>query len=133
MTHLMPAPAAGIFVSGESIDPEEVDCEDPDTIPMVSAPVSISWAEVTGSHPELGSPKDSPDIEIHNYQIVVEVETDLEEELELSVILPPGTTSLSVPEAFTDLDEDGQIKFEILTREESFSRPRLRAALCWND
>ena len=122
VTHLMPAPAGGIFVSGESIDPEEVDCEDPDTIPMVSAPVSISWAEVTGSHPDLGSPKGSPDIEIHNYQVVVEVETDLEEELELSVILPPGTTSLSVPEAFTDLDEDGQIKFEILTREESFNQ-----------
>jgi hypothetical protein len=89
---------------------------------VVSAPVSISWVAVTKSHPDLGSPKGSPDIVIHNYQIVVEVETDLEEELELSVILPPGTTSLSVPEAFTDLDEDGQIKFEILAREDSFNQ-----------
>lgn len=121
VTHLMPAPPGGIVVSGMAIDPESVDCDD-GPIPVVSAPVSISWVAVTKSHPDLGSPKGSPDIVIHNYQIVVEVETDLEEELELSVILPPGTTSLSVPEAFTDLDEDGQIKFEILAREDSFNQ-----------
>ncbi len=121
LTHLMPAPAGGIVVSGTPIDPEEVDCEE-GPIPMVTGPVSISWAEVDRSHPDLGSPTDSTVIEIHNYQVVVEVETEDEDELELSVILPPGTTSLPVPEEFTDLDEDGQIKFEILAREESFNQ-----------
>ncbi len=121
VTHLMPAPAGGIVVSGTAIDPESVDCDD-GTIPMVTGPVSISWVAVTKSHPDLGSPKDSTDIVIHNYQIVVEVETDLEQELELSVILPPGITSLPVPEAFTDLDDDRQIKFEILAREDSFNQ-----------
>lgn len=121
VTHLMPAPPGGIVVSGMAIDPESVDCDD-GPIPVVTGPVSISWVAVTKSHPDLGSPKDSTDIVIHNYQIVVEVETDLEQEVELSVILPPGITSLPVPEEFTDLDDDRQIKFEILAREDSFNQ-----------
>ena len=121
LTHLMPALAGGIVVSGTSIDPEAVDCDE-GPIPMVTGPVAISWDEVDRSHPDLGSPTDSMDIEIHNYQVVVEVETEDEDELELSVILPPGTTALPIPEEFTDLDEDGQIKFEILAREESFNQ-----------
>ncbi len=121
LTHLMPAPPGGIVVSGMAIDPESVDCDD-GPIPVVTGPVSISWVAVTKSHPDLGSPKDSTDIVIHNYQIVVEVETDLEQEVELSVILPPGITSLPVPEEFTDLDDDRQIKFEILAREDSFNQ-----------
>ncbi len=121
VTHLMPAPPGGIEVSGTPIDPESVDCDE-GPIPAVTGPVFISWAEVTESHPDLGSPKASMDIVIHNYQVVVEVETDSDQEVELSVILPPGITSLPVPEVFTDLDEDRQIKFEILAREESFNQ-----------
>ena len=121
VTHLMPAPPGGIFVSGTPIDPAEVDCDD-GPIPMVTGPVSISWGEVIASHPTLGSPKDSDTIVIHNYQVVVEVEAALEQEVELSVILPPGITSLPVPEEFTDLDVDRQIKFEILAREDSFNQ-----------
>ena len=121
LTHLMPAPAGGIVVSSTLIDPESVDCDE-GPIPMVTGPVSISWAEVDRSHPDLGSPTDSMDIEIHNYQVVVEVETPDGDELELSVILPPGTTSLPIPEEFTDMDDDGQIKFEILVREDSFNQ-----------
>ena len=118
VTHLMPAPPGGIDVSGTLIFPESVDC-DGDSIPVVTGPVSISWDAVTESHPDLGS---SGDIVIHNYQVVVEVETASEQEVELSVILPPGITSLPVPKVFTDLDEDRQIKFEILAREESFNQ-----------
>ncbi len=117
----MPAPASGIVVSGTSIDPETVDCDE-GPIPMVTGPVSISWTAVDESHPTLGSPTASSDIEIHNYQVVVEVETVSEQEVELSVILPPGITSLPVPEEFTDLDVDRQIKFEILAREDSFNQ-----------
>ncbi len=125
LTHLMPAPAGGIVVSGTPIDLEEVDCDD-GPIPVVTAPVIITWEPVTMSHPDPmtgGAGVQPPEsVEINNYQVVVEVETADEDELELSVILPPGTTSLAVPEAFTDLDEDGQIKFEILAREESFNQ-----------
>ena len=126
LTHTMPAPAGGILVSGTPIDPESVDCDDFDKIPKVSAPVTIAWKPVTMSHPDpegggAGVPDPIP-VVINNYQVVVEVETDSDQEVELSVILPPGTTSLPVPEAFTDLDEDRQIKFEILAREESFNQ-----------
>ncbi len=127
LTHLMPAPAGGIaFNGGMPIVLESVDCDDPVTIPKVSAPVTIAWEPVTMSHPDPeggGAGVQPPEsVEINNYQVVVEVETASEEEVELSVILPPDTTSLSVPKEFTDLDEDGQIKFEILAREESFNQ-----------
>ncbi len=125
VTHLMPAPPGGIDVSGTLIFPESVDC-DGDSIPEVMAPVTITWEPVTMSHPDpdgVGAGVQPPEsVEINNYQVVVEVETASEEEVELSVILPPDTTSLSVPKEFTDLDEDGQIKFEILAREESFNQ-----------
>ncbi len=125
VTHLMPAPAGGIFVSGESIDPEEVDCDE-GPVPEVMAPVTITWEPVTMSHPDPdggGAGVQPPkSVEIHNYQVVVEVETIDGDEVELSVILPPDITSLPVPEEFTDLDVDRQIKFEILAREESFNQ-----------
>ncbi len=131
VTHLMPAPPGGIaFNGGTPIVLESVDCDDPLTIPVVTEPVSISWAEVIASHPTLGSPKGSGAIVIHNYQVVVEVETDLEQEVELSVILPPGITSLPIPEEFTALDEDGQIKFEILAREDSFNQTATESCFC---
>ena len=44
------------------------------------------------------------------------------EEVESSVILPPDTTSLPVQAEFIALDDDGQIKFEILARKESFNQ-----------
>ena len=127
LTHLMPAPAGGIVVSGTAIKPELVDCVEgpipkPTTPVTISAPVTISWDEVDRSHLALGSPNDSMEIEIHNYQVVVEVETKEGDELELSVTLPHGTRSLAVPFEFTDLDCDGQIKFEILAREKSFNQ-----------
>jgi len=127
LTHLMPAPAGGIACNGGTpINLDSVDCDESGTIPVVTAPVSISWEPVTMSHPDAdggGAGVQPPEsVEINNYQVVVEVETEDEDELELSVILPPGTTSLAVPEAFTDLDDDGQIKFEILAREESFNQ-----------
>ncbi len=81
VTHLMPAPAGGIFVSGTAIDPESVDC-DGDSIPEVTGPVTITWEPVTMSHPDLdggGAGVQPPEsVEINNYQVVVEVETDLE-------------------------------------------------------
>ena len=64
----------------------------------------------------------SDEFDIITYQVVVEVETDTEQELESSVIVSSETTSVEVPTAFTDLDDDGQYKFEILAREESFNQ-----------
>ncbi len=125
VTHLMPAPPGGIFVNTTSIDPAEVDCDD-GPIPIVTGAVTITWEPVTMSHPDPDGggagvqPQES--VEINNYQVVVEVETKSGQEIELSVILPPDITSLPVPEVFTVLDDDGQIKFEILAREDSFNQ-----------
>lgn len=38
------------------------------------------------------------------------------------ISLPPDTTSLPVQAEFIALDDDGQIKYEILAREESFNQ-----------
>ena len=124
LTHLVPAPVGGIMVNGTSIVPDDVDC-DSEEIPVVTLDIgeliSISWEAVTESHPGEGFPP-IMSVDIITYQVVVEVETDTEQELESSVIVSSETTSVEVPTAFTDLDDDGQYKFEILAREESFNQ-----------
>ena len=120
LTHLIPAPPSGIEVSGVTVDPELVDCEE-GPIPVVvvdDEPVIISWDPVTKSHSELG--RTGEDIEVVKYQVVVETEVGEEgEELELefSVYLPPDVTEVEIPETFTDLSDE--FKIEILVREES--------------
>ncbi len=125
VTHLMPAPAGEISVGGEPVDPETVDCDEgfpPVVMAMVMETVSISWGEVTLSHSDLGSPQASPAIQIHNYEVVVEVETGSGQGLVFGAKLPPDTTTIEVPATYLALDADGQIKFEILARERSFSQ-----------
>ncbi len=123
LTHIMPAPPQAT-VNG---DPMTLICDedDPDFLGIteVSAPVTIGWAEVDTSHAELGSPQSSMDIEIHNYQVVVEVEFEVDGEefaAEMSVILPPNVFSMTIPEAFIVLGDE--FKYEILVREESFNQ-----------
>ncbi len=122
VTHLMPAPPVPM-VNMEPVA-EVCDDEDPDfDAPVVDAPVTIAWDEVTTSHPDLGSPRSSMDIVIHNYEVVVETEVEVDgEELEvvLSVKLPPGVTSMTIPEEFLALSDE--FKYEVLAREESFNQ-----------
>ena len=108
LTHLLPAPPDNIKISGVAA------AEDCDAVPLpvVSAPVTISWDPVTLSHPDLGITNEP--IEIVQYQVVVE---QLDLGLTLSVELPPTTTEVVIPEVFTDLGNE--IKFEILVREDS--------------
>ena len=110
-THLLPAPAGGITVSGVSINPDRVDCDEPP--PMVSEPVVIAWDPITLSHPEIGR-TDEP-VDIVKYQLVVEREEPTL--LIHSVDLPPTLTRLEIPVGFTALGE--VFKFEILAREAS--------------
>lgn len=110
-THLLPAPADGITVSGVSIDPDLVDCDEPP--PMVSEPVVIAWDPIVSSHPEIG--RTGEPVEIVRYQLVVEREEPTL--LIYSVDLPPTSTELEVPTGFTALGE--VFKFEILAREAS--------------
>ena len=108
LTHVMPAPPDGVTVSGIPAA-EDCDAEDLPVVPAGTA-VIISWDPVDTSHPDLG--KEDPDIEIVNYQVVVEEE---DSGLVLSVYLPKDSTEFEVPNDFIDLGE--AFKFEILVRE----------------
>lgn len=112
VTHLLPAPPQGIMVSGTEIDPEEVDCDE-GPVPDVVEPIVISWEPVTRSHPDLGRTNEA--IEVEQYQVVVEHEE--EPPLLYSVEVSPDVTEVEVPSDLVDVDQ--QLKFEILTREES--------------
>jgi hypothetical protein len=134
LTHLMPAPP----VATVNDEPMAVQCDADEPgydATEVTAPVTIAWAEVALSHPDLGSPRSSPEIEIHNYQVVVEVdvETDDGEELTLvfSVDLPPGVTSMSVPEEFLELGDT--FKYEVLVRERGFNQTAVESCFVLAD
>jgi hypothetical protein len=121
VTHVMPAPPVPT-VNGEPMA-EVCDEEDPDyDATEVTAPVTIAWDEVTTSHPDLGVQPPVP-VVIHNYEVVVEVELEVDgEEFEsvFSVVLPPGVTSMRVPKRFLALGE--KFKYEVLAREESYNQ-----------
>lgn len=123
LTHLMPAPPVATI--NTEVKLADV-CDDEDPLynaPEVSPPITITWPAVTKSHLTLGSPTDSGDIVIHNYQVVVEADIEIDgEELQVvtSTILPPGVTSHMVPDAFIALSDVW--KYEVLVREESFNQ-----------
>ncbi len=120
VTHTMPAPPEPT-VNGKPLS-EFCDDEEPDFAPTeVTLPVTIAWPAVTLSHPELG--KVSVPLTINNYEVVVEVDLDLDGEEFTSVfstILPPGERSLTIPAEF--LDQADTFKYEVLAREESFNQ-----------
>ena len=112
------------MISGTSIVLDDVNCED--AAPLVereeNGDIIISWDSVENSHPSIG---EAGDIEVALYQLVVEVELELDgDEFEsvYSVDLPPDVTAMTVPAAFIDLGLDdegeGEFKFEILVKEE---------------
>jgi hypothetical protein len=113
-THVLPAPADGISVSGTPIDPDALDCE-VGPLPSVSEPVSVSWDPVTNSHPEIGRTGEM--IEVVKYQVVVEVLQDDPNPPIYSIDLPPAVTEIEVPSEFIDLGDE--FKLEILVREAS--------------
>ena len=123
LTHLMPAPPdARVNMAPLALvcDDENEDYDAPEVMP----PITIAWPAVEFSHPTLGTPLSSEDIEIHNYEVVVEADLEISEDEELTVvfstILPPGITSLSVPAEFIALTDVW--KYEVLVREESFNQ-----------
>ena len=113
LSHVMPAPPENIKVNRQSA------AEDCDAIDLPSVrerrPVIISWDPVTTSHPDIGEPKDSEEIEIVGYQLVVEREEPTL--LVFSVDLPPEVTQVEIPAGFIALGDE--FKFEILVREDS--------------
>ncbi len=126
VTHVMPAPPMPTVNGG----PMAVQCDEDEPgydATEVSAPVTIAWSEVTKSHPDPaggGAGVQPPeDIFIHNYEVVVEseIEVDGEEFTSVfSVILPPDVTSMTIPDNF--LGEGETFKYEVLAREESYNQ-----------
>jgi hypothetical protein len=110
ISHVMPAPAGNIEISGVSA---AENC-DADPLPAVSPPIVISWDPVTTSHPDIGA---DGDVEIAEYELVLEFEDG---GLEMSVHLPPSVTAMEVPSAFIGLADS--FKFEILARDVNGNR-----------
>jgi len=124
LTHVMPAPPEPT-VNGL---PMAMDCNgDPGDATSTSAPVTIAWPAVTSSHPDEdggGAAVQPPvDVEIHNYEVVVEVEVDVngdEFASVMHVVLPPGVTEVDIPDEF--LAQGEEFKYEVLAREESYNQ-----------
>jgi hypothetical protein len=111
LTHVLPAPPANIFISGQMAAPN---C-DAEVLPVVSGDVTITWDQVTTSHPTIGR---SAPIKIDGYQVVVEREEPTL--LVFSVDLPASVTQMTVPPEFITLGTE--FKFEVLVREAGGNR-----------
>ena len=126
ITHAMPAPPVPT-VNGLSADP---DCDD-ESFTVVSGPVIIAWNPVTLAHPDLGS---SGPVTIINYEVVVEAELEIDGEefvSILSVILPPGVTTKTIPDEF--LAQAEEFKYEVLAREESWNQTAIESCFVLDD
>ncbi len=134
VTHTMPAPPEPT-VNGELMA-EVCDEENPDydaTVVTAGNPVVINWPAVVISHPDLGTFPQVP-VVIHNYELVVETELEIGGEdfvTVFSIILPPGTMSMTVPAEFIALSDT--FKYEVLAREESFNQTAVESCFVIED
>ncbi|MDX1515759.1 MAG: hypothetical protein R3288_02910 [Woeseiaceae bacterium] len=126
LTHAMPAPAEPT-VNGyplvEICDDEDPEFVEPEPVAGPGEAVIISWPAVTRTHPDLGSPRNSGDIVIVNYEVVVETDLEIDGEeftTVISVIVPPDVRSMTVPAEF--LAQSDEFKYEVLAREESWNQ-----------
>jgi hypothetical protein len=134
ITHAMPAPP-NPTVNG-TVVAKQCDDEEPGfDAPTVGGDVTIAWDPVMLTHPSLGAPQNSPDITIHNYQVVVEAEIETADGEEfasvLSVILPPDVTEMTIPEQF--LEQSDTFKYEVLAREESRNQTAIESCFLLED
>lgn len=128
VTHVMPAPPA----ASVNEDPRATQCDDEKggyyaTVVAEGDPVTIKWDEVTMSHPDPmggGAGVQPPvPVEIHNYEVVAEVELEVNGEefaSVFSVILPPEQRSITLPADFIALGDT--FKYEVLAREASYNQ-----------
>ena len=122
----MPAPPAA-YVNGLPMA-QQCDEEEPGfDATMTTGPVTISWDPVEKSHPDPnggGAGVQPPvDVMIHNYEVVVEVEVDVNGEEFASVmhvVVPADETSLTLPDEF--LAQGEEFKYEVLAREKSYNQ-----------
>lgn len=112
VTHAMPAPPRNLRVNGI---PLPQDCEE-GPVPMVSGATNIliEWDPVQTTHPALGSPRGSDDIEIDVYEVFVD-----QDDFGLAVDQDPTDTDFLVP---AGLLVPGETLVEILVREASHNQ-----------
>ncbi|MBW9274942.1 MAG: hypothetical protein K1563_14780 [Candidatus Thiodiazotropha sp. (ex. Lucinisca nassula)] len=110
LSHVIPAAPDNVTINGM---PAAEDC-DADLLPVVNAPVTLTWEPVLGSHNELGK---EGDVVVRYYEVVVEID---DTDYKSTSIIPGDLTQWTVadPDFFT-LSEEGEYKFEILVRAES--------------
>ena len=125
LTHVMPAPVDDITLNCVPVNLETIDCDDENTVPIVEGPsVIIRWEEVTMSHPDAngGGAGVQPPVPVNivNYEVVIEVETEAGFSSTTSVILPPNKTSFTVPAEVIALGDE--FKYEILAREATYNQ-----------
>ncbi|MES9851175.1 MAG: hypothetical protein ABW170_05015 [Candidatus Thiodiazotropha sp. L084R] len=110
LSHVIPAAPANVTINGI---PAPEDC-DADVLPVVNAPVTLTWDPVIGSHEELGK---EGDVEVRYYEVVVEID---ETDYKSTNNIPGDLTQWTIADpAFFTLSEEGEYKFEILVRAES--------------
>ena len=126
LTHVMPAPPEPL-VNGSPAASQCDEEEEGFDITETTAPVTISWPAVAMSHPEAdgaGAGVQPPvPVEIVNYEVVVEVELEIDgEEFSsvMSAIVPPDVTSMTIPADF--LGQGDEFKYEVLARESSYNQ-----------
>lgn len=137
LTHRMPAPAEptvnGMPMAGQCDDEEAG--YDATLVGPPGTPVTIAWAAVDSTHPDLGSPQNSPDITIHNYEVVVEAELEGEDDEEFttvfSALVPPDILSMTIPPEF--LAQSDTFKYEVLAREESFNQTAVESCFVFDN
>jgi len=115
-SHLMPAPAENVMVNEDGAA-ENCDVE---PLPSTTAPITISWTVPPLSHPEVG--RTNEPIEIATTQLVME---DEEDDIVVSIDLPPDVTSYEFSEDFTDLADAW--KYEILLVAEDGNRTAIES------
>ena len=134
LTHVIPAPPGGITLNGIADPLAEGQCDDedpafdpPQVKPADDGTVTIAWAAVTQSHPDI---EEGPGVglgemvdieEIENYEVVVEV---LDQDAEMSVKFP-GNPDEPMPSVTITADLialGGDFKYEILAREPSYNQ-----------
>ncbi len=87
-----------------------------ETLPVVSAPVTIDWTPVTKSHPTIGTP--SVAVNVMQYQFVGEIEREdrVPEEIVFSADLPRRQDTIHLSGGVHGLSIDGEVKYEIITK-----------------
>jgi hypothetical protein len=137
LTHRMPAPAEptvnGMPMAGQCDDEEPG--YDATLVGPPGTPVTIAWPAVDSTHPDLGSPRDSHDITIHNYEVVVEAEFEGEDDEEFttvfSALVPPDVMSMTIPAEF--LAQTDTFKYEVLAREKSFNQTAVESCFIFDN